>query len=82
MENVGCVQSDVDPCLFVHQGMICLVYVDDCLFFAPDDSKFEEMLEKLRGENLTLEREDDVAGFLGVKLNVSQESETVELLQS
>ena len=82
MENVGFVQSDADPCLFVHQDMICLVYVDDCLFFAPDDSKFEEMLEKLRGENLTLEREDDVAGFLGVKLNVSQESGTVELLQS
>ena len=76
------VQNNADPCLFVHQDMIYLVYVDDYLFFAKDDSRFEKILKKLLGENLTLEREDDVAGFLEDNLNVNQESETVELLQS
>ena len=82
MENVRFVQNNADPCLFVHQDMIYLVYVDDYLFFAKDDSRFEKILKKLLGENLTLEREDDVAGFLEDNLNVNQESETVELLQS
>ena len=26
--------SKLDPCLFIHKEVICLVYVDDCLFFA------------------------------------------------
>jgi len=28
-------QSEVDPCLFVSEKVICFVYVDDTLFFSP-----------------------------------------------
>ena len=28
----GFVMSKVDPCLFMYKTMICVVYVDDCLF--------------------------------------------------
>ena len=48
LENLEFVQSPADPCLFIRPDIICLVYVDDCLFFAPDYSNFEDMLQKLR----------------------------------
>ena len=30
----GFVMSKVDPCLFMSTTVICVVYVDDCLFWA------------------------------------------------
>ena len=47
-------QNTTDPCLFIKRDMIYLVYVDDCLFFAPDDSKFDNLLQKFREIDLTL----------------------------
>ena len=81
LETLEFVQSPADPCLFIRPDMIYLVYVDDCLFFAPDDSNFDTMLQKLRNEDLTLEKEDEVAGFLGVHLKVDHNEGTVELTQ-
>ena len=81
LESLDFIQSSADPCLFIRSDMICLVYVDDCLFFSPDDSKFGDMLSQLRKADLTLEREDNVAGFLGVHLNVDHTDGTIELTQ-
>ena len=81
LENLEFVQSPADPCLFIRPDIICLVYVDDCLFFALDYSNFEDMLQKLRNEDLTLEKEDDVAGFLGVHLKVDHDKGAVKLTQ-
>ena len=55
--------------------------VDDCLFFSPYDSKVGDMLSKLRNSDLTLEREDNIAEFLGVHLNVDHTDGTIELTQ-
>ena len=62
--------TDVDPCLFINDKVICLVYVDDCLFFAKDVQDIDNTLAILR-ESLTLEEEDNVAGFLGVHIERS-----------
>ena len=81
LESLDFIQSSADPCLFVHSDMIRLVYVDDCLLFFSDDFQFGDMLSKLRKADLTLEREDNVAGFLGVHLNVDHTDRTIELTQ-
>ena len=81
LESLDFIQSSADLCLFIRSDMICLVYVYDCLFFAPDDSKFGYMLSKLRKAGRTLEKEDNVAGFLGVHLNVDHTDGTIELTQ-
>ena len=59
--------------------MICLVYIDAYLFFAPDDSQTDNLLQKLREAYFTLEKEDDVTGFLGVKLDVDKKTGSVKL---
>ena len=59
---------EVDPCLFVSDKVICLVYVDDTLFFSPDPKYIKEVTDKLRNLGMELEEEDSVAGFLGVDI--------------
>ena len=69
LEKIGFVsQTDVDPCLFISDKVIILVYVDDTLLFAQNREDIDEVLTKLRNEQLELEEEDSVAGFLGVKI--------------
>jgi len=47
--EVGFKESEVDPCLFISEKFICLVYVDDTLFFSPNVSDIDRVLEKLKG---------------------------------
>jgi hypothetical protein len=35
----GFIQSTIDPCLFMKEGCICVVYVDDTIFSGPDADK-------------------------------------------
>jgi len=63
---VGFTQSQTDPCLFISENVICLVYVDDMLFYSPNETDLDIVFEKLRKLNMELKVEDDVAGFLGV----------------
>ena len=66
--SLGFEQSMADPCLFIHEKVICVTYVDDCLFYAPKQEYITEMIENLRRVEMELNVEDDVAGFLGVKI--------------
>lgn len=83
LEKCGFVQQlDVDPCLFVSKTVICLVYVDDTLFFSKDDAEIEKVLKALDQLDLTFTREDDVAGFLGVHIRRSAGTGEIELTQT
>lgn len=62
-------QTDLDPCLFVSDKVIVLVYVDDTLFFSPKDEYIEETIQALRDTGMELEAEDSVAGFLEVHID-------------
>ena len=64
---------DVDPCLFISDKVICITYVDDCIMVAEDDADINVIIEKLRDLSMTLEEEDDVAGFLGVHIERTED---------
>lgn len=83
LEQVG-LQSceEVDPCLFVSSKVICLVYVDDTLFFSPKVEYIDEIVNKLREADVDLEYEDDVAGFLGVLLDRDDETGTITMTET
>ena len=45
--------------------VICLVYVDDTIFFAKDKRDIDDVIRRLQEEEkMVLEEEEDVAGFL------------------
>lgn len=64
----GMEQSDLDPCLFISEKVICVVYGDDFLFWSTDKKYIYNLAEALRKEDVLLEEEGNAARFLGVKL--------------
>jgi hypothetical protein len=60
-------QVDVDPCLFMSDKVICIIYVDDTLLFAKTMEDISDVLAII-SKKIKLEEEDDVAGFLGVHI--------------
>jgi hypothetical protein len=79
LEQVGLKQSEADPCLFMSEKVVCLVYVDDTLFYAQDQSDIDDVITNLKTE-MEVEEEDDVAGFLGVHID-RREDGTIHLTQ-
>ena len=78
--KTGFRQSDHDPCLFLSDTVICLVYVDDCLFFGKEQSHIDAAINRITETGMVLEVENDAAGFLGVNINRLEDG-TIELTQ-
>ena len=74
LETCGLEQSKFDPCLFVGEKVICVVYVDDLIFWSKDTVAFNDSAMQLRELVVDLEQEDDAAGFLGVTLERDPET--------
>ena len=72
-------ESNIEPCLFIHHDIICVVYIDDCLFFAHDDSTIELMITDLK-KDFALLPGDSVPAFLGIQIKTLL-SGKLELLQ-
>jgi hypothetical protein len=70
--------------LFLSRKVICLYYVDDCLFFAREENDIVAMVESSRKPEPTsfdLNIEDNIAGFLGIFMNQSEDG-SIALNQS
>jgi hypothetical protein len=74
--------EDVDPCLFLSEKVIVLVYVDDTLLFSPKKEWIDELIFKLKKQQVDLEEEDSVAGFLGVHIERNDNDGTIKLTQT
>ena len=74
------VPCDSDPCLFISDKVIALVYVDDTLFFARDPADINTVLLGLKDQGMDLQHEEDVAGFLGVHIDRRSDG-TIKLTQ-
>jgi len=81
LEKNGFISSDSDECLFISEKVICIVYVDDTLLFSPLEAHIDEVLWLLHEEDMDLEVEDDVAGFLGVDVRRNPDNNTVTMTQ-
>ena len=69
LENTGLKQqTSLDQCLFMSSKLIALVYVNDTIFYSLKMEYIDEVIKKLCNDGVTLEDEDDMAGFLGVKI--------------
>ena len=60
--------SQHDPYLFYGEDVICLAYVDDCIFFAKDYEAIDRLLQKLKDHKLKFTLEEDVHAFMGVEI--------------
>eukprot|EP00957_Ditylum_brightwellii_P020019 1511446-Ditylum_brightwellii.AAC.1 len=63
----------VDPCLFISKKVICIVYVDDCLWFARDNKDIDAVLKSFKEDrdkyNWEMTEGNSVEEVLGIKVN-------------
>jgi hypothetical protein len=82
LEGIGFTSmTDIDPCLFISDKVICLVYVDDTLFYSPKSEYIDEVIANLRKNEMELEVENSVAGFLGVHIERNEMDGSIKLTQ-
>ena len=70
----GYTQSQNDPCLFMKNGILCVVYVDDTIFAGADSDILEEEIRALgvsdteQRHSFQLRNEGEVGAFLGIQI--------------
>jgi hypothetical protein len=68
---------------FLHlKAKLCLVYVDDTLFFSPKEEYIDIVVQQLRDNEMELEVEGEVAGFLGVHMARNDNNTKITLTQT
>ena len=82
LEKVGLKQSRFDPCLFIRPDVICVVYVDDLIFWSRDLAHIDRVALDLCNLGVALEQEDDAAGFLGVDFMHDKSTGLIEMKQT
>ena len=77
----GLNQSELDPCLFIGEKVIAVLYVDDILMWSTDAKHIYDLGDLLRSKGVELEEEGDAAGFLGVQLTRIEETGQILMTQ-
>ncbi len=78
----GLEQSKFYPCLFDGTKVICVVYVDNIIFWSKDTEDINSSAMQLHELGVDLEQEDNAAGFLGVTLEPDPETGLLEMKQT
>jgi len=81
LERCGLKQSQLDPYLFIGSCVICIVYVEDLVFWSPKEEYIYKFGERLRSDEVELEEEGDAAGFLGVQVHRNETTGHIHMTQ-
>ena len=62
--------SDIDPCLYIGNGMITLMYVEDCIIVGPSMDRIDSFFKSMKTgkENFVLTDEGDINKLLGIEI--------------
>ena len=62
--------SDIDPGLYIGNGMIILTYVDDCIIVGPSMENINRFVDSMKNgdKNFVLTNEGDINKFLGIEI--------------
>jgi hypothetical protein len=74
LESRGFCQSLVEPCMFVKDKLILLVYVDDCVALCPQDGPIKDFISSMQNDYV-LTDEGGVSAYLGIQVNRKQTSD-------
>jgi hypothetical protein len=71
--------SKLDPCLFISKSLIIIIYVDDIYIYGKSDDEINELIERLKQDDIALHREGTAEGYLSV--DIQQDGNKITLLQ-
>ena len=81
LESRGFKKSDHDDFLFTNGETFVLFWVDDCIFYSKTQSLIDKVILSLKDEFL-LEREEDMAGFLGINISRDANNKSLSMTQT
>jgi hypothetical protein len=73
LREIGFHQSQVDECVFYHDDIIFIVYVDDGLFLASHDDSITRVVTQLCEIGLNIEDQGHPADYVGVNIKKTRE---------
>lgn len=76
----GFKQSNMDPCLYICHDCIMILYTDDTLIFAKDDSPINEFIRQL-SHSYTVEDQGAINNFLGIRITRDESTKTITVTQ-
>ena len=68
LEAQGLIPSKHDPCLFLGNGLLVITYVDDILIYDRTQEEIDDLIARLKKDNLSLRKEGTAEGYLGLKV--------------
>lgn len=74
LEHRGLHPSEVDPCLYLKNGLAVLTYVDDCILISTSSQAIDDLIDSLKNgtkekpEKFILTDEGDIDKFLGIEI--------------
>ena len=74
------VQSKIDPCLLMRDGLMIVVFVDDCAISYRTESDYHKLIKQLRELNFELTEEGPFSKFLGI--NFKLHNNTIHMTQT
>ena len=69
----GLQASYLDPCFFMSQNLIVIIYLDDILIYGKHDVEINSFIERMRNKDVALHRERAAEGYLGVDIQYQGE---------
>ena len=80
LRSLGFKQSTHDPCLFIKNTIMYVIYVDDTIFFSLDEKIIDTYINSLKQISFDLTDEGYVDAFLGVNV-INHPNGSITLLQ-
>ena len=75
----GLKPSRLDPCLFVGDKVIAVIYVDDVLLYSKSTEAIDDLLSNLKKADVSIRKEGTAEGFLGVDIS-REETESGQII--
>ena len=80
INKLGFVQSKIDACLLMKDGMMIVVFVDDCAISYRNEADYIKFIADLRALSFELTEEGEFSKFLGI--NFAFKDNTVHMTQT
>jgi hypothetical protein len=71
--------SEHNPCLFMNETIIVIVYVDDILIYGKSEAEIDKLIKCLKSDDIALHKEGTAEGYLGV--DIQKEEGKITLIQ-
>jgi hypothetical protein len=78
----GFQQSKIDPCLFMRNDCMVVVYTDDCICFSRETDTATRLIADLKSDGFLLKDEGDAKDFLGVRIQKDKFTNKIEMTQT